>query len=270
MGDLFIGLVTHPRTQYPHSAQDQGLFTQLSRTLAEQDVILNGQIESRNLLSSQHTFTEFELSASRRHLLTLRKKWSLYCQQDPIRRQRQRLALLRTRGTEPRSQEEARRLLNIEMAHVELMNQAVAQDAEFSLILEDDAASSSVHDLASDITELIRRKDSPFMAQISSSFSPRTLGIQNLIGAVERQWSNGGQEFRLLKPATNTVCATIYRRDFLTTLLDAWSHQQHIPIVPVDWRLNEILIALESARQLPKGYSSIVFPGPIVQQSLGS
>ena len=95
-----------------------------------------------------------------------------------IRRQKQQLAFLRTRGTEPRSQDEARRLLNIEMAHVELMNQAVAQDADFSLILEDDAASSSVCDLASDIAELIRREDSPFMAQISSSFSPRMLGIQ--------------------------------------------------------------------------------------------
>ncbi len=161
MGDLFIGLVTHPRTQYPHSAQDQGLFTQLSRTLAEQDVILSGQIESRNLLSSQHTFTEFELSASRRHLLTLRKKWSLYCQQSPIRRQKQQLALLRTWGTEPRSKEEARRLLNIEMAHVELMNQAVAQDAEFALILEDDAATSSVCDLASDIRNSLGVRTAP-------------------------------------------------------------------------------------------------------------
>ncbi len=270
MGDLFIGLVTHPRTQYPHSAHDQGLLTQLSRTLAEQDVILNGHIESRNLLPPQYTFTKLELSASRRHLVTLRKEWSRYCQQSPFRRRKQHFALLRTWGTEPRSEEEARRLLNIEMAHVELMKQAVAQDAEFALILEDDAESSSVCDLASDIAELISREDSPFMAQISSSFSPRMLGIQKLLGAVERQWSNGGQEFRLLKPATNTVCATIYRRDFLTTLLHAWSHQQAIPIVPVDWRLNEILIALESAQQLPRGYSSIVFPGPIVQQSLES
>ena len=75
------------------------------------------------------------------------------------------------------------------MAHVELMNQAVAQDAEFSLILEDDAASSSVCDLASDIAELIRREESPFMAQISSSSPPGCSGFRISLA----QWNASGR-----------------------------------------------------------------------------
>ncbi|NKB92086.1 MAG: hypothetical protein GKR85_07380 [Candidatus Nanopelagicales bacterium] len=270
MSGLFIGLVTHPLSQFPGSRGSHGLMGQLADELSALGMEISTYCEDRDLADSIEELTAQELAHSRDYLLQVQRDWASYISHDSKSlRLHQWVARMR-RAVEPQSSRAARRLLNIELAHLEIMTASLATGADFTLIIEDDAHCPDIQALAGDLHDLMMRTEAPYMSHVSTSFSPEQLGIDSLVSGEESRWSNGGHEFRLLRPVTNTVCATMYRQDFLLNLHQRWRAEKLVPVIPVDWRLNALLMDMYATGDLPKGYATVVFPSPIIQRSLHS
>ena len=265
-----MGLVTHPRSQFPESRGSHGLMKQLANALSGLGTEVSTYCEDRNLADSMGAFTAHELVVSRRHLHEVQRKWASYTSRGSKSLFLQQWAARMRGAVEPKNSQAARRLLNIELAHLEIMTASLASGADFTLILEDDAHCHDIQPLAGDLHELMKRPKAPYMSHLSTSFSPQKLGIDSLLDGEKYLWSNGGHELLLLRPATNTVCATIYRHDFLFDLHQHWRAEKLVPVIPVDWRLNSLLMDMHAMGQLPKGQSTLVYPSPIVQRSLHS
>ena len=62
----------------------------------------------------------------------------------------------------------------------------------------------------------------------------------------------------------------MYRQDFLLDLHQHWRAEKLVPVIPVDWRLNALLMDMYSTGSLPQGSATLVFPSPIIQRSLHS
>ena len=268
MSGLFIGLVTHPRTRFPDSRGSDGLMAQLAGAFEQLGVATTTHIEDRDLAAGIPDLSAEELADSQRYLLDVQRAWASYCSRGGTKLRLQQWVGGLRGSIEPATAAQARRLLNIEFAHVDLMSASVSAGAEFTLIVEDDADCSDIAALARDIHSLLARTSAPYMSHVSTSFSPEELGIESLVDSVEGQWSNGGKELRLKRPVTNTVCATVYRQDFLEDLHALWRAEPLLPVIPVDWRLNALLMRMHAEGLLPKGYSSVVYPSPIIQRSL--
>lgn len=268
MSGLFIGLVTHPRTRFPESRGADGLMAQLAGALEPLGISTTTQVEDRNLAAGIPDLSAEELANSQRYLLDVQRAWASYCSRGGAKLWLQQWVGGLRGLIEPSTASQARRLINIELAHLELMSATLAADAEFTLILEDDADCSNIAALARDLHLLLTRRSAPYMSHVSTSFSPKELGIESLVDSVERQWSDGGKELRLKRPVTNTVCATVYRRDFLVDLHALWRAEPLLPVIPVDWRLNFLLMRMHAEELLPEGHSSLVYPSPIIQRSL--
>ena len=270
MNGLFIGLVTHARSQFPESRGSDGLMGQLADELSALGVEISTYCEDRDLADSMEELTAQELADSRRYLLQVQRDWASYISHESKSLRLQQWVARMRRAVEPQSSRAARRLLNIELAHLEIMTASLATAADFTLIIEDDAHCPDTQALAGDLHDLMMRTEAPYMSHVSTSFSPKQLGIDGLVKGEERRWLNGGHEFRLLRPVTNTVCATMYRQDFLLDLHQRWRAEELVPVIPVDWRLNALLMDMHATGGLPKGYATVVFPSPIIQRSLHS
>jgi len=267
---LFIGLVTHPRTEFSDSRGAAGLMAQLAGTLESLGISTTTHVEDRDLAAGLPDLSAEELADSQRYLLDVQRAWASYCSRGQTKLRLQQWVGGLRGSIEPANASQARRLLNIELAHTELMSASVSNGADFALIVEDDADCSDVGALARELQSLLTRSSTPYMSHVSTSFSPRELGIEGLVDSVERDWCNGGKEFRLKRPVTNTVCATVYRRDFLVDIHALWRAEPLLPVIPVDWRLNTLLMRMHAEGPLPEGYSSLVYPSPIIQRSLHS
>ena len=270
MSGLFIGLVTHPRSQFPESPGSHGLMRQLADALSALGMGISTYCEDRDLADPIEELTAQELAESRHYLLQVQRDWASYISHDSKSLRLQQWVARMRRAVEPQSSRAARRLLNIELAHLEIMTASLATGADFTLIIEDDAHCPDTQALAGDLHDLMMRTETPYMSHVSTSFSLEQLGIDDLVNGEEHRWSNGGREFRLLRPVTNTVCATMYRQDFLLDLHQHWRAEKLVPVIPVDWRLNALLMDMYATGDLPKGYATVVFPSPIIQRSLHS
>lgn len=166
-----------------------------------------------------------------------------------------------------------RRLVNIELSHLSLLREGIAQDPDWLLILEDDAATVDVDDCAAGLAGLMTYQGAspPQYVNVSQSFTPGQLGIAHLLSTVEDATWRGSAARSLVsssRPVTNTVCAILYRTSFARTLVDAMDALPMDPVVPIDWKLNMALMQLFHAGALAAGDCWLVDPGPIDQLSM--
>jgi hypothetical protein len=166
-----------------------------------------------------------------------------------------------------------RRLVNIEIAHTSLLRQAAHSGSEWTLIAEDDATSSDPSALAQLIGTFIREKArnaQPKYVNISRSFNHRRLRVRDLLQPIET-WgppASNIQAFQASRPITNTVCAILYRTDFLATLVQTMEAIPMEPVVPIDWKLNNAIMQLYDSGKLTSGDCWTLDPAPIAQSSM--
>jgi len=163
------------------------------------------------------------------------------------------------------------RLLNIELAHQELLRQGLTSRAPWILILEDDAWSANIDDLADGLTDLLELAEvSVRFINLSESFDLSELGIKHLLGDSDYSWHGSTTRAVLSaqQPVTNTVCAIAYRSYFAEQLLSAYASMPMRPVVPIDWKLNQALMDMHSSGSLGVGSCWWVVPGPIDQLSM--
>ena len=163
------------------------------------------------------------------------------------------------------------RLLNIEAAHCDLMKRGLESGSDYVLILEDDAFSDQLADLANGISGLMNASSTPAFVNLSESFSVDELGVGHLLTSkTDISWQ--GDDTRVVylasRPITNTVCAILYSREFLASVVQEMEALPMEPVLSIDWKLNVALMNLYETRKLDGLECWWVEPAPIKQMSM--
>ncbi len=286
--DLFIGLVTYPGTRFPESSGPEGLAHQLKNALASEGLESTVSIRSEDAFSDEvlridraaiqrSISAELDTEAAWRRFLRGGRGSLKLTAEMLVRGRKRRKALLPapdvTIYPDQPGVRMVRRLVNIELAHMSLLRDAAASGCSWTLILEDDAGAPDAPALAARIAHFTRvwsTTTQPRYVNISESFDAQTLGIERLLTHAG-QWNPGLQQFAMYSsslPVTNTVCAILYRAEFLRELVAEMDSIPVDPVIPIDWKLNLALMNLSERGRITAGDSWILIPAPIVQRSM--
>jgi hypothetical protein len=291
--DLFIGVVTYPGTRFPESSGPNGLAQSLARSIGDsggscvvevhgQDVYEPGLLKIDQEEISKSIDAELATELEWRRHVTGTNFHPIAATKLKVHRSLRRKKFL-TAGTnsdpvESTGYRMVRRLVNIEFAHLTLMRNALDAGAAWILIIEDDATIDhellSIEEFAKSVVEFCERAaftSTPSFVNISRSHSESELGTDKIY-VDETEWapnSSPGIRARVAeRPVTNTVCAILYRREFLTELLDELTRIPLSPVLPIDWKLNQALMNMTRRNQLGHGSCWSLSPAPIVQGSM--
>jgi hypothetical protein len=286
---LFLGLVTHPATRFPDSSADGGLARRTAHLLTA-----NGQGAIVRIWNTDSytpallTIDRDEISKSIDAELAVEARWRRYI--DPripgfamdafmaLRRAYRRRKFLRVADaavsdTSP-GYRMVRRLINIELAHLGLMRAAVETGCPWTLILEDDASCGDPQAFVDGFmafADSCRDSDQPAYVNVSRSFDQGRLRIGSLLTPRGTWGGSSAVTAQILsssRPATNTVCAVLYRTSFLDRLLVVLDTIPLSPVIPIDWKLNAALLQMHESGALGDGDCWFLEPAPIVQRSM--
>jgi len=277
---IFLGLVTYPGTRYPESSTENGLLKKLAKELSllGNDPIV--EIQGRNLATEQGlTFTQQDVRDSIHAELETESRWRAYLNPQSNKLgitlfMALRMIYRRINNRKSKGQRMLIRLANIELAHLDLLQQALDTNSDWVLIIEDDAQLTDTGGLAAHLLNFIQTqglREKPKYLNLSQSFSEKHLKTRSLLSPVAR-WNQAGEElvhvYSSKKPFTNTVCAILYRREFLLELNIQLSAIPLKPIIPIDWKLNNVILTMVEQGSLGYGDYWTVEPGPIIQGSI--
>ena len=280
--DIFVGLVTHPRTRFPHATSDSGLGPAVAHALSAKGVSVRLEIHDEDSLTATDIDTspaairaaiarEFSIERRWREYVSGRKA-SLGLRSILSARKMKRILQLAppwSRSLKPNDAgpRALLRLANIEAAHLSLMRQAVTVKARWALILEDDASSLDPTEFAEELWNFIQRVEteeaSLAMINLSESFSIDQLGISHLLVPIADQdfpWTVSSAA----RHVTNTVCAVLYEREFLTELTALLDDIPLEPVIPIDFKVNEALLR---GKGHLSGETWVCSPAPLTQDS---
>ena len=279
---LFIGLVTHPKSRYPSSSGPQGLSTLLAGELRSAgwnvacSIAADDEIDESSLDMSRGAVLasiDAELDAERRWMQFQSSK-PLSARDSTVLEARRLFRRWKYARRASRPSMAGRvmllRLANIESSHLRLLREAQASGARWALILEDDAFTADVTELARALDRQMRQWEhagQPKFVNMSRSFPLSKLRLRSPLTDVG-SWDSSARIFSATIPFTNTVCAILYRGEFLPELnreLDAIPLQ---PVIPIDWKLNRAIMRLANRGRLHPGDCYIVDPAPILQGSM--
>lgn len=290
--DLFIGLVTHQGSRFADSASVDGLGATIARILSARGLAVIWSVCDEDRWTPEILdIDRAEVARGIDAELDVEGRWRSYIAGRPLS-MTERATLLARRiwrrttlappGRRALRGDDAgfratRRLANIELAHLEVMREAAASGAAWALILEDDAASAEPTAFAEELGTFLQAHENtrqPLMVSLSESFTPAQLGIEHLLVPLTRGEGNDQDQantppnwhlWAAKRPVTNTVCATLYRRNFVVSLVDTLETISLAPVVPIDFKLNEALMRVAPTMQ--SGDCWIAHPAPLAQRS---
>lgn len=276
MSDVFVGLVTHARSRFNADESASRQARELAAALAQRRLTTDVLISDRDDYSAEDfPLTRADLIRSASHVSRLEYRWRRFVAHGGGQPHRSAaadaafwLAMAAKRvGTADRGS--AVRLLNIDLSHLRVMDAALADGAPWALVLEDDARATSVLDTADSLVEVLEAVagTSVEFVNLSESLPLAKLGVQGLLRgpAIEGgpSWLQGTS-----LPITNTVCANLYSAAFLTRLVDGIRSEGLLPVVPIDWRLNEQMMRMWTSGALDASSGAWVRPGIFRQGSM--
>ena len=284
-GGIFLGLVTHPATRFPEASTEQGFLPVLSAELDHLGVSSQLSVhDTDEWTESVLTIDQAEIHKSIDAELSVEKRWRKYI--DPsvptwlldsfmgMRRVYRRRKFLSGASVE-RGARMVRRLVNIELAHISLLRQAARSDCDWAVIAEDDAECVDTPAFARALSSFVASRSlerQPEYVNISRSFAPSRLRISRLLRLIQR-WGDPESGIQILeadRPVTNTVCAILYRTEFIRQLLAELDAIPLSPVVPIDWKLNLAIMQLHAEGRLREGDCWTLEPGPVIQRSMNS
>jgi hypothetical protein len=277
---LLIGVVTHARSRFRDDAE---------RTASALAGLLGRRLEATAFISARDDhdpdaipLTRELLGISARHQAELEDRWRGYLggRRSPMRRTAMTARrIARAYGARPWAgadgapgTRELRRLLNIDLSHLRVLDEVARSGATWGLVLEDDAAMPDEAAAAEVVAWLVANvpADAAFVS-LSRSLDAHTLGVEALLAPaadVAVPAELGVRLLRAQRPVTNTVCATLYRAGYAVTLADGIRKRGLTPVAPIDWRVNEVLMDLVAERRLDERSCLWVEPAPFVQRSM--
>ena len=269
--DLFIGVVTYAGTQFPESSTDRGLAYSLAELMPRTVV----EINSSNLWTPAHPPSPQEARDSQTAELRAERRWAQFLGHSRklsfLGRISARWAKFGLRSLREFDADTVTRLMNIECSHLDLWNKALRSNAEFVLILEDDAGSDQTDDLAAGLQAWRDKGLRPSFINLSASFDTHQLDLSDLLSVDPGVTWSGTQRrtvLRASRPVTNTVCAVLYGREFLRKFVDRWEAAPTSPVLPIDWKMNMVLMDMFTAGAFAEHPVWWLEPAPIQQRSM--
>ena len=281
-GLVLTGLVTHPKTQFPEASGPTGLAGLLTQELTSLGWSTHLSIVGENLIdSSLLTLTQSSITNSVRREMNIEQDWNEFQHQRVgalkgrvLLRLRRIFRLAKMHMPTASARDSARRqilrLANIELAHLTLLQEGEGSEADWVLILEDDAINPDVPGFSRELDRHLRLWDGqaqPSYVNFSKSFSLERLKHGRSFKH-EGLWSHDSHILSSTVPFTNTVCAVLYRREFLQELNRELKAIPLEPVVPIDWKINLALMSLSGKGLIAKGDCYTVDPAPILQGSM--
>lgn len=270
--DLFVGLVSHDKSRYQSSQGTDGLAHQISCHFDGSSLVVN----TRNFADERGmTVTKDAVQRSLTAEMRADVAWAKYLGRDRNVRWMALHLLRRMRRLGRRVLAPApttvQRLLNIELSHLDLLTRGIESSADWLLILEDDAFSSDVAELAAGIRHFTESYDGSHLVNLSRSFTLEELGLDRYLheDPVD-SWLPGGRRhlLRSRKTATNTVCAVLYSKEAAARIRSQLEAMPIDPVLPIDWKLNMALTRLCTNPTPAVVTSWFVDPAPIEQLSM--
>jgi hypothetical protein len=283
--DLFLGLVTHPTSAFNRDNQARKSLEQVSLALSKHGLRVECFVSDRNdysaadfpitqesLLKAAVAQTDLERQwrdfVDARSGTTAAKRVRSYCMYLAMRGKRTLAAL---RGNGSPAARAYQRLINIDLSHLRVLTEGINSRARAIVILEDDASmptEAHLKDFAQ-ILMMAIESDIDFI-NLSQSISDPELGIEAIVNrgrTIEKSQLmdvHGSRVIELDTPITNTVCANYYSNSFARKFREHISPPNLTPVKPIDWRLNEVMLAN------PKTRTWWVQPGLFIQGSMHS
>ena len=257
-----VGLVTHEGSRF----RSQGMATLESVSAAAKAAGIDVRVlvsDRNDADPDQHSVTRGTVVSSARHQAALEARWRAHVAGRGISAVPSPLTL----GIQARrsfdSVASAFRLLNIDYSHLRLWRHALATGASTALIIEDDAQLVEKH-VGEFLSVLLPHvKNQSVLVNFSRSIAEGDLGITEILREATTKFQF--REVRVTQTdqaITNTVCANLYSRDFLAGLVAFIDRRGLVPVVPIDWRVNEFLL------HHPEMKTWWADPAPFVQGSM--
>lgn len=281
--DLFLGLVTYRGSRFGDAATEDGLVHRVATAWTGLGGMATVVVSDRDDWTPDLLpLTADEVRASVDAELDSEARWRAYVAGGPLgggaravmtgrrilRRLRYAPPWRRATGPDDPGPRMIRRLANIELSHMRVMEEAAAAGARWVLIVEDDAACGDPRAFAEQLaafTTAAGERGQPLTVNMSESFSVEDLGIGHLLSSLGDSVEGPWQMFSAARPVTNTVCAVLYRGDFLARLVDELQRTPLRPVIPIDFKLNEALMRL--APTSAPGDCWVASPAPLHQRS---
>jgi hypothetical protein len=165
------------------------------------------------------------------------------------------------------------RLLNIDLSHLRVYQAALQANSPGVLVIEDDARLDAGDRAYVALSILLSRieMNEPSIVNLSESISVTELGVE---GIVDSPSSLVGVEgigiSSCSRPVTNTVCANLFSRRFVELLVSDIEKRGLLPVIPIDWRLNRMIMDEWKSGGLDATSCAWITPGIFVQGSMHS
>ncbi len=163
------------------------------------------------------------------------------------------------------------RLLNIDLSHLRVYRAALQSDAVGVLVIEDDARlidGEAPFEVLQLLLSTLQADKSEFV-NLSESISQAELGVSGILGAPK--FPEGFEGIAIIacsRPVTNTVCANLFSRRFVEMLVSDIEKRGLFPVIPIDWRLNRMIMEEWKSGGLNSTICTWTTPGIFVQGSM--
>ena len=166
----------------------------------------------------------------------------------------------------------ALRQANISNNHISILSDFIKQNIEWIIVLEDDIMISnnieikeSVREIIKSVQEIIDTK----IVNLSKSFSDYDLGIENIkIKKIDINEERTRSINLYTHPICNTVCATLYKADILTKIVQELKSMDKYLFIPIDHKLNIAMYMMLKNKEIEKTLYASIEPGVFIQGSL--
>ena len=261
-GELLVGLVTHEGSRF----RSKGIATLESLSSAAEAAGIDARVlvsDRNDADPHQHCVTRGTVAASARHQAELEARWRAHVARKAVSSVLSPLTLGMQARRSFDSVESVFRLLNIDYSHLRVWRHTLAIGASAALVIEDDAqlVDEQVGQLLAALLPHIQ--DDSVLVNCSRSIAVDDLGVTDILREATTKLQL--QEVCVMqtdRAITNTVCANVYSREFLTRIVAFLDRRGLIPVAPLDWRVNEFLL------EYPEIKTWWVDPAPFVQGSM--
>ena len=262
--DLFLGLVTHPASAFNRDNRSSKSLEQLALALTQHGLSVEYLVSDRNDYSpAEYPVTRDSLVKAATAQSVLERDWRDFVNgragggivtkarnHAMYLGMRSKRTLAALRGKDSAAAKSFQRLINIDLSHLRVLSAGIDSGAAGIVILEDDASMPHrdlIEDLARVLTQAGQQKID--FINLSQSISAPELGIGAIVSRA-RPVDHGDRltVIELDTPLTNTVCANYYSNGFAKIFREHISPPNLTPVKPIDWRLNEVMLAHQNTR----------------------
>jgi hypothetical protein len=275
---IFIGLVTYPNSRFNSEGQSAQRINELAISLNQLGINVVTLISDRNDFQSSGRVIGFgDRVRSAWKQVHVEKTWGKYVRESTGSGSLNRkygpffftAMFVKRAFSYLFNSRPLARLANIDLSHLRVLNEGVASGANWVIIIEDDAQFADpvrTSSVLATVLEFLGHPTRSIFVNLSESIDPVELRVDGIVsgGNPVLALTNGSKLLEISPAISNTVCANMYSLDFASEFARAIEVQGILPSVPIDWRLNQLIM---EARVAPVECYWVI-PGLFLQGSM--